>query len=146
MTDLNLAIMDGVPFDEWIAIDGNAQRIYKAFRERFHSDVECMVAHDGSFFVRDNNDGLKSMAQVILMITRHGARGAASISQTRRTGATVTIHPVTTVFAPGVRAGTIRTYIAPRMRISRDCAMKSRPNTRTHTPMAEGLPSALKLK
>lgn len=57
MTDLNLAIMDGVPFDEWIAIDGNAQRIYKAFRERFHSDVECMVAHDGSFFVRDNNDG-----------------------------------------------------------------------------------------
>lgn len=30
---------------------------YKAFRERFHSDVECMVAHDGSFFVRDNNDG-----------------------------------------------------------------------------------------
>lgn len=57
MTDLNLAIMDGTPFDEWIAIDGNAQRIYKAFRERFHSDVECMVAHDGSFFVRDNNDG-----------------------------------------------------------------------------------------
>lgn len=57
MTDSNLAIMDGMPFDQWIAIDGDAQRIYKTFRERFHSDVECMVAHDGSFFVRDNNDG-----------------------------------------------------------------------------------------
>lgn len=58
MTDLNLAIMDDMPFDEWIAIDGNAQRIYRTFRERYHSDVECMVAHDGSFFVRDNDDGL----------------------------------------------------------------------------------------
>lgn len=62
MTDPNLAIMDGMPFDEWIAINGNAQRVYKTFRERYHSDVECMVVHDGSFFVRDNNDGFHEVS------------------------------------------------------------------------------------
>lgn len=64
MTGQNIAIMDGTPFDAWIAIDGNAQQIYKEFRSRYHGDTECMVARDGSFFVRDNNDGFHEVEYV----------------------------------------------------------------------------------
>ena len=47
-----IAILGGDPFGEWIKRDGQAQRLYKAYRAKWpDSDAACFVAGD-DFYVR----------------------------------------------------------------------------------------------
>lgn len=55
-----IAIMGGEPFAEWIERDGNAQRLYKAYRNMWpDGTTECVaIGHD--FYVRfGNGDGMR---------------------------------------------------------------------------------------
>ena len=50
-----IAIMGGEPYADWIERDGNAQRLFKAYRTQWpESDAQC-VAIGGEFYVRFND-------------------------------------------------------------------------------------------
>lgn len=51
-----IAIMGNEPYAEWIERDDNAQRLYKAYRDKWpDSDAQCVVI-GREFYVRYNND------------------------------------------------------------------------------------------
>lgn len=60
-----IAIMGGEPYAEWIGRDGNAQRLYEAYRDRWpDGDARC-VAFGDEFYVRfDNGDGMRRVHNV----------------------------------------------------------------------------------
>lgn len=52
-----ITIMGGEPYAEWIERDGNAQRLYKAYRDKWpDGDTQCVAIGD-EFYVRFNNGG-----------------------------------------------------------------------------------------
>lgn len=54
-----IAIMGGEPYAEWIERDGTAQRLYKAYRDKWpDGDTQC-VAIGGEFYVRQDGDGMR---------------------------------------------------------------------------------------
>lgn len=55
-----IAIMGGEPYAEWIERDGNAQRLYEAYRDKWpDGDAQCVVIGD-EFYVRFNDgDGMR---------------------------------------------------------------------------------------
>lgn len=55
-----ITIMGGEPYAEWIERDGNAQRLFKAYRDKWpDSDTQCAVI-GGEFYVRfGNGDGMR---------------------------------------------------------------------------------------
>lgn len=54
-----IAIMGGEPYAEWIERDGNAQRLFKAYRDKWpDGDAQC-VAIGGEFYVRQDGDGMR---------------------------------------------------------------------------------------
>ena len=64
MADL-IAIMGGEPYAEWIERDGNAQRLYKAYRDKWpDGDTQC-AAIGSEFYVRSGNgDGMRRVYSV----------------------------------------------------------------------------------
>lgn len=60
-----IAIMGGEPYADWIECDGNAQRLYKAYRDKWpDGDTQC-VAIGGEFYVRFyNGDGMRRVHNV----------------------------------------------------------------------------------
>ena len=59
-----IAIMGGEPYAEWIKRDGNAQRLYKAYRDKWpDSDTECVAIGD-EFYVRQDGDGMRRVYNV----------------------------------------------------------------------------------
>lgn len=47
-----ITIMSGKPYAEWIKRDGNAQRLYKAYRDKWpDGDAQCVAIGD-EFYVR----------------------------------------------------------------------------------------------
>lgn len=55
-----ITIMGGEPYAEWIERDGNAQRLFKAYRDKWpDGDTQCVAIGD-EFYVRFNNgDGMR---------------------------------------------------------------------------------------
>lgn len=55
-----IAIMGGEPYAEWIKRDEQAQRLFKAYRDKWpESDAQCVAIGD-EFYVRfDNGDGMR---------------------------------------------------------------------------------------
>ena len=55
-----IEIIGNEPYAEWIERDGNAQRLYKAYLDKWpEGDAQC-VAIGGEFYVRfDNGDGMR---------------------------------------------------------------------------------------
>ena len=54
-----IAIMSGEPYAEWIERDGQAQRLFKAYRDKWpENDTECLAIGD-EFYVRQNGDGMR---------------------------------------------------------------------------------------
>lgn len=55
-----IAIMGGEPYAEWIECDGNAQRLFKAYRDKWpDGDTQCVAIGD-EFYVRfGNGDGMR---------------------------------------------------------------------------------------
>lgn len=54
-----IAIMGGEPYADWIERDGNAQQLFKAYRDRWpDGDAQC-VAIGGEFYVRQDGDGMR---------------------------------------------------------------------------------------
>lgn len=59
-----IAILGGEPYDEWIKRDGQAQRMYKAYRAKWpDSTVSCFVAND-DFYVRLNDGRMQHVDYV----------------------------------------------------------------------------------
>lgn len=60
-----IAIMGNEPYAEWIERDGNAQRLYKAYRDKWpDGDAQC-VAFGDEFYVRfSNGDGMRRVHNV----------------------------------------------------------------------------------
>ena len=60
-----IAIMGGEPYEEWIKRDDKAQRLFKAYRDKWpDSDAQC-VAIGREFYVRFNNgDGMRRVYNV----------------------------------------------------------------------------------
>lgn len=59
-----IAIMGGEPFEEWIKRNGAAQRLYKAYRDRWpDGDAEC-VAMGYDFYVRFNDGEMRHVEDV----------------------------------------------------------------------------------
>lgn len=60
-----ITIMDGEPYVEWIERDGNAQRLYKAYRDKWpDGDAQCVAISD-EFYVRfGNGDGMRRVYNV----------------------------------------------------------------------------------
>lgn len=59
-----IAIMGGEPYAEWIERDGNAQRLFKAYRAQWpNSDAQC-VAIGGEFYVRQDGDSMRRVYNV----------------------------------------------------------------------------------
>ena len=50
-----IAIMGGEPYAEWIERDGNAQRLFKAYRDKWPDATTECVAIGAEFYVRFNN-------------------------------------------------------------------------------------------
>lgn len=61
----HIAIIGNEPYDEWIERDGNAQRLYEAYRDKWpDGDAQC-VAIGREFHVRFNNgDGMRRVYNV----------------------------------------------------------------------------------
>lgn len=54
-----IAIMGNEPYAEWIERDGTAQRLFKAYRDKWpDGDAQC-VAIGGEFYVRHGGDGMR---------------------------------------------------------------------------------------
>lgn len=59
-----IAILGGEPYEEWIKRDGQAQRMYKAYRAKWpDSTVSCFVAND-DFYVRLNDGRMRHVDYV----------------------------------------------------------------------------------
>lgn len=59
-----IAILGGEPYEEWIKRDGQAQRMYKAYRAKWpDSTVSCFVAND-DFYVRLNDGRMQHVDYV----------------------------------------------------------------------------------
>lgn len=60
-----IAIMGGEPYTEWIERDGNAQRLFKAYRDKWpDGDAQC-VALGGEFYVRfSDGEGMRRVYNV----------------------------------------------------------------------------------
>ena len=59
-----IAILGGEPYEEWIKRDGQAQRMYKAYRAKWpYSTVSCFVAND-DFYVRLNDGRMRHVDYV----------------------------------------------------------------------------------
>lgn len=59
-----IAILGGEPFGEWIKREGQAQRLYKAYRAKWpDSDAACFVAGD-DFYVRFRNEKMRHVDNV----------------------------------------------------------------------------------
>lgn len=60
-----IAIMGNEPYEEWIKRDESAQRLYKAYRDKWpESDTQCVVI-GSEFYVRFNNgDGMRRVCYV----------------------------------------------------------------------------------
>lgn len=59
-----IAIMGGKPYADWIERDGNAQRLFKAYRSKWpEGDARC-VAIGGEFYVRQDGDGMRRVYNV----------------------------------------------------------------------------------
>nr|DAO91720.1 MAG TPA: putative cytoplasmic protein [Caudoviricetes sp.] len=60
-----ITIMGGEPYAEWIKRDGNAQRLYKAYRDKWpDGDTQCVAIGD-EFYVRfGNGDGMRRVYNV----------------------------------------------------------------------------------
>lgn len=60
-----ITIMGNEPYAEWIERDGNAQRLYKAYRNKWpDGDAQCVVIGD-EFYVRfSNGDGMRRVYNV----------------------------------------------------------------------------------
>lgn len=59
-----IAIMGGEPYAEWIERDGKAQRLFKAYRDKWpESDAECLAIGD-EFYVRQDGDGMRRVYNV----------------------------------------------------------------------------------
>lgn len=61
----HIAIMGNEPYEEWIKRDGTAQRLFKAYRDKWpNGDAQC-VAISREFYVRFNNgDGMRHVYNV----------------------------------------------------------------------------------
>lgn len=61
----HITIMGNEPYAEWIKRDGNAQRLYRAYCDKWpEGDAQC-VAISGEFYVRFNNgDGMRRVYNV----------------------------------------------------------------------------------
>lgn len=54
-----IAIMGGEPYAEWIKCDGNAQRLYKVYRDKWpDGDARCVAMGD-EFYVRFRDGGMR---------------------------------------------------------------------------------------
>lgn len=60
-----ITIIGNEPYAEWIKRDGNAQRLYKAYRDKWpDGDAQCVVVGD-EFYMRSNNgDGMRRVYNV----------------------------------------------------------------------------------
>lgn len=59
-----IAILGGEPYEEWVRRDGQAQRMYKAYRAKWpDSTVSCFVAND-DFYVRLNDGHMRHVDYV----------------------------------------------------------------------------------
>jgi hypothetical protein len=60
-----ITIMGGEPYAEWIERDGNAQRLFKAYRDKWpDGDTQCVAIGD-EFYVRFvNGDGMRRVYNV----------------------------------------------------------------------------------
>lgn len=59
-----IAIMGGEPYAEWIERDGRAQRLFKAYRDKWpENDAECLAIGD-EFYVRQDGDGMRRVYYV----------------------------------------------------------------------------------
>lgn len=63
MADL-IAIMGGEPYADWIERDGNAQRLFKAYRNKWPDGATECVAIGGEFYVRQDGDGMRRVYNV----------------------------------------------------------------------------------
>lgn len=60
-----IAIMGGEPFAEWIERDGNPQRLYKAYRNKWPDGTTECVTFGAEFYVRfGNGDGMRRVYDV----------------------------------------------------------------------------------
>ena len=60
-----IAIMGGEPYNEWIERDGNAQRLYKAYRGKWpDGDARCAAIDDELHVRFDNGDGMRRVHNV----------------------------------------------------------------------------------
>lgn len=59
-----IAIMGGEPYAEWIKRDGQAQRLFKAYRDKWpENDAECLAIGD-EFYVRQDGGGMRRVYYV----------------------------------------------------------------------------------
>lgn len=59
-----IAIMGGEPYADWIERDGNPQRLFKAYRNKWpDGDAQC-VAIGNEFYVRQDGDGMRRVYNV----------------------------------------------------------------------------------
>ena len=59
-----IAIMGNEPYEEWIERDGTAQRLFKAYRDKWpNGDAQC-VAIGREFYVRQDGDGMRRVYNV----------------------------------------------------------------------------------
>lgn len=54
-----IAIMGGEPYAAWIERDGNAQRLFKAYRDKWPDGSAQCVAIGNEFYVRQDGDGMR---------------------------------------------------------------------------------------
>lgn len=61
-----ITIMGNEPYAKWIKRDGNVQRLYKAYRDKWpESDTQCVVL-GSEFYVRFNNgDGMRRVCSAV---------------------------------------------------------------------------------
>jgi hypothetical protein len=56
--------MGGEPYAEWIKRDGNAQRLYQAYRDKWPDGTTECVAIGDEFYIRHDGDGMRRVYDV----------------------------------------------------------------------------------